>query len=144
MFKIVVTAVAALAATAALAVAATSTQYTLKISRFPTIAARATVQRGTVGASFSSSPIYCGAGGAAVPFGLGPADVKANGSFVATGIRRIAIGPYKGQIGTRYSLSGTIAHGRLSGKLTTRWYSDRKLQKACSGSSSVRGAAEQS
>jgi hypothetical protein len=77
---------------------------------------RSTLKRATL----SNIPIYCSGGGPAIPVRFGTAKISSRGAFTAHGIYRIAVGPRKGKIGDRLTLSGRFSsHGTVSGTLHT-------------------------
>jgi hypothetical protein len=120
---------AAVSAVAALALAATALASGVKAGTYTgaLVAPRTTflVTLTTHGntlrrATLSNVPIYCSGGGPAIPVRFGKATISPRGAFTAHGIYRIAVGPKKGQIGDRLTLSGRFSgHGTVSGTLRT-------------------------
>jgi len=81
--------------------------------------------------TLSNVPIYCSGGGPAIPVTFPAAKISAAGRFTVKATVRIKVGPKKGQIGEKLTLSGRFAHGKVSGTLETVFVSFAQ----CSGRS---------
>ncbi len=91
-----------------------------------------TLHGGRARAHISDVPLYCSGGGPAQPVSFGAAKVARRGTFTAKAVNRIKVGPLKGKVGERLTLTGRFAaHGKVSGKLATV-YPDAKT---CGGTS---------
>lgn len=81
----------------------------------------------------STIPIYCSGGGPATPIHFKNAAISSKGTFTSSARYVIKIGPFKGQVGETFKISGKFLKGRRErGTLTTTYPKDR----ACGGSSS--------
>jgi hypothetical protein len=81
--------------------------------------------------TLSNVPIYCSGGGPAIPVAFPGSKLSAAGRFTANATVRIKVGPKKGQIGEKLTLSGRFAHGKVTGTLKTVFVGFT----GCSGSS---------
>jgi hypothetical protein len=80
----------------------------------------------------SNVPLYCSGGGPAIPTRFKNATISANGSFTSTAQNIIKVGPFKGQVGEKLTITGKFVKGRSErGTLTTTY---PKLP-SCSGKS---------
>jgi hypothetical protein len=85
------------------------------------------------GLTTNNMPLYCEGGGPAVPIHFASAAISKQGTFTSTGKYVIAIGPLKGQLGTKLKLTGKFGKdGSEQGTLTTTYIKTPK----CSGKSS--------
>jgi hypothetical protein len=77
--------------------------------------------------------LYCTGGGQVTPIKFKDASISPAGKFSSTGTFRLTFGPFKGQIGTRVSITGTFkAGGKESGKMKSTLV---KAPARCSGTS---------
>jgi hypothetical protein len=82
--------------------------------------------------TLSNLPLYCSGGGPPIPFTFKGTSISKSGAFKVRGVNRIKIGPLKGQIGEKLTLTGRFTgHGRVSGKLATVY----PRAKTCGGTS---------
>ena len=82
--------------------------------------------------TLSNVPLYCSGGGPPIPFTFKGTSISKGGAFKVRGVNRIKIGPLKGQIGEKLTLTGRFTgHGRVSGKLATVY----PRAKTCGGTS---------
>jgi hypothetical protein len=72
-------------------------------------------------ASLSNIPLFCAnGGGAPIPVKFGSAKIARSGAFSDHGQRKIAVGPLKGQVGEKLTLSGKFtSSGKVSGSEKT-------------------------
>jgi hypothetical protein len=105
----------------------------------PAVKVRAGTYKGTLGdglkitltvgggklekASLSNIPLFCAnAGGPAIPVKFGSAKIAGAGAFSEHGQRKIALGPLKGQVGEKFTLSGRFSSsGKVSGAEKTTY-----------------------
>lgn len=67
-------------------------------------------------ASLSDIPLFCASGGPPVVVKFGSAKIGRTGSFTDNGKRNVSVGPYKGQLGEKLTLSGRFtSRGTVSG-----------------------------
>ncbi|MEO6859302.1 MAG: hypothetical protein ABI323_12085 [Solirubrobacteraceae bacterium] len=80
----------------------------------------------------SNIPAFCSSGGPAVPVSFPSTTLSAKHRFTIHHNNTIKVGPLKGQVGEKFTLSGTFnTHGRVTGTLKTIF----PLNPSCSGSS---------
>jgi hypothetical protein len=79
----------------------------------------------------SDVPLYCSGGGKPIPTSFPSTHLSATHAFTAHTTNRIKVGPLKGQVGERLTMSGRFTHGKVSGTLKTVW----PLAKSCGGRS---------
>lgn len=85
------------------------------------------------GLTISDTPFYCEGGGRVTPVKLANAGISKSGTFTSTGKYVIAVGPLKGQVGTRLKITGKFGkHGKEQGTLTVTY----PKSPSCSGKSS--------
>lgn len=83
--------------------------------------------------STSNIPIYCSAGGRAIPVHFKSASISGGGTFTSTGQVIIKEGPLTGQLGETLKITGKFLKGkREQGTLTTTY---PKAPASCSGKS---------
>lgn len=88
--------------------------------------------RGVVHARISDIPLYCSSGGPAIPVKFPAAEVSRHGTFSASAVHRIGVGPLKGQVGERLKLTGHFTGPHtVSGTLMTA----NPIAPGCSGKS---------
>lgn len=80
--------------------------------------------------TLSNIPIYCSGGGPPIPVTFPKTTISKAGRFTVKATVRIKVGPKKGRIGEKLTLSGRFAHGKVSGTLKTDFVSFAQ----CSGS----------
>jgi hypothetical protein len=89
--------------------------------------------RSVTALTISNTPLYCEGGGPATPIRFKNASISSNGTFKSTGRYVIAVGPLKGEVGTRLAINGRFLKGRREqGVLTTTYLK----APTCSGKSS--------
>ena len=72
--------------------------------------------------TITSTPFYCSGGGPPTPVRFSPGTVIRSGSFTLHGVFRILVGPLKGKVGARLTLSGRFtSHGTVNGRLRTAY-----------------------
>ena len=57
-------------------------------------------------ASLSDIPLFCASGGPPVVVKFGSAEIARTGAFTDNGKRNVSVGPYKGKLGEKLTLSG--------------------------------------
>ena len=83
-------------------------------------------------ATINSTPFYCSGGGPPTPVRFAAGKIAGRGSFTLHGVYKILVGPLKGKIGDRLTLSGRFtSRGTVSGTVRTVVVGI----KSCSGSS---------
>ncbi len=89
--------------------------------------------RNVTSLTISNTPLYCEGGGPATPIHFKNAPISSSGTFKSTGRYVIAVGPLKGQVGTKLAITGKFLKGRREqGILTTTYLK----APTCSGKSS--------
>jgi hypothetical protein len=80
----------------------------------------------------SNAGLYCSGGGPATPVKFKDGTISAKGTFKSTGHYTIAVGPKKGQIGSKLTVTGSFKSGcRETGTLKTTYVGFAR----CSGTS---------
>ena len=79
----------------------------------------------------SNVPFYCSSGGPAIPVGFPSTTISNSGRFRVRAVNRIKVGPLKGRIGEKLTLTGRFSHTTVKGRLTTVVPN----AKVCNGSS---------
>jgi hypothetical protein len=80
----------------------------------------------------SNVPLYCSGGGPAIPVTFRSTTISSTGAFKTTATVKIKVGPFKGQVGEKLTISGKFTKtGKVSGKLKTVF----PKAKACTGTS---------
>ncbi|MGH2869377.1 MAG: hypothetical protein ACRDNK_17670 [Solirubrobacteraceae bacterium] len=78
-------------------------------------------------------PFYCSGGGPPIPFTFPSTKISSAGAFTVSANNKIRVGPLKGQIGEKLTISGKFTKaGKVRGKLKTVY----PKAKQCTGTSS--------
>jgi hypothetical protein len=81
----------------------------------------------------SNIPAYCSSGGPAVPVSFPATKLSASHRFTIHHNNKITVGPLKGKVGEKFTLSGHFnTHGKVTGTLKTVF----PFSSSCNGSSS--------
>lgn len=89
--------------------------------------------RQVTGLTISNTPFFCPGGGRPIPVTFANATISGSGTFTSSGTYVIIEGPYKGQVGTKLSITGKFGSGRTEQGTVASTY---PKTPACNGKTS--------